>query len=60
MLTAVYNGQNMAVYEAYWLMGFPVINHGGVCSPFFVLKHHVQKYKPIIVSYVFKNVNKQV
>ena len=32
----------MAAYEAYWLMGFPIINHGGACSPFFVLKHHVQ------------------
>ena len=37
------NRQNIAAYKAYWLMGFPIINHGGSCSPFFVLKHHGHK-----------------
>ena len=27
----LYNGQNIAEYEAYWLTGFPIINLWGVC-----------------------------
>ena len=29
LLIFLYNGQNIAEYEAYWLMGFPIINLWG-------------------------------
>ena len=31
MLILPYNGQNIAEYEMYWLMGFPIINLWDVC-----------------------------
>ena len=30
LLILLYNGQNIAEYKAYWLMGFPIINLWGV------------------------------
>ena len=41
LLILLYNGQNIAEYEAYWLMGFPIIYLGGhvsqTHSPYFLL-----------------------
>ena len=45
VLMVLYNGQNIAAYEAYWLMGFPLINHLGRS-----LMHH---NKPVII-YIYK------
>ena len=39
---AVYNGQNIAEYEAYWLVGVPIINPWGACQPFFLLMRYAQ------------------
>jgi len=36
------NGQNIAEYKAYWLMGVPIFNPLGACQPFFLLKWYVQ------------------
>jgi len=32
MLILLCNRQNMAAHEAYWLMGVPVINYGGMLA----------------------------
>jgi len=40
MLILLCNRQNIAAYEVYWFVDFPIINLWGVRSPFFVLKHH--------------------
>jgi len=50
----------MAMYEAYWPMGFPIINFGGTLT-MFCFEASCAKYKPIIMLFMFsKNINEQV
>ena len=54
LLIFLCNGQNIAEYEAYWLIGVPIIDPRGARQPFFLLERYVQ-----INYYAFKQVNKQ-
>ena len=36
------NGQNIAKYEAHWLIGVPIINPRGARQPFFLAKQYAQ------------------
>jgi len=56
MLILLCNGQNIAEYEAYWLMGFPIINHQGTHSPFIFAYAIIS----IVILLCFQKVNKQV
>ena len=49
----------IAEYEAYWLMGFPIINHQGMHLSF-LLKHHAYKIISTMILICFQKVNNQV
>jgi len=42
LLTLLFNGQNIAKCEAYWLMGVPIINPWGTHQTFFLVQRYVQ------------------
>ena len=44
LLILLCNGQNIAKYEAYWLISVPIINPWCTCQPFFLAKHTNQNY----------------
>ena len=55
MLILLCNGQNIAEYEVYWLMGVPIINHlRHAYHSLFWMLHHLWKYhgyEPIIIMF---------
>ena len=46
LLILLCNGQNITEYEAYWLMGVPIINPWGAHQPFFLAKWYAQINQP--------------
>ena len=56
MTTLVCNGLKMSKYEAYWLMGFPLINSKAkkkklIVSIFFFIKKQTNKYKENLIIF---------
>ena len=46
LLILLCNRQNIVKYEAYWLIGVPIINPRGTRQPFFVAKRYAQINQP--------------
>ena len=56
LLIMLCNGQNIAKYEAYWLISVPIINPWGAGQPFFLAKRYAQINQPKLLC--FQKVNK--
>jgi len=47
----VTNGQNIADYKVYWLIGAPIINPWNTHQPFFLLKWHARINQPKLLCF---------
>jgi len=57
LLILLCNGQNIAKYKAYWLIGVPIINPWGTCQPFFLAKRYAQINQPKLLCFQTSKTN---